>query len=94
MKKINHLPNEVPPVINKFNNEDILRCVECDLICLLKLKYIEGKTYINYNFANIHKGNILLKAYCEKKNKKKMIGDFFIVLNDKYFYVFMYNKSS
>ena len=93
MKKINHLPNEVPPVINKFNNEDILRCVECDLICLLKLKYIEGKTYINYNFENIHKGNILLKAYYEK-NKKKMLGDFFIVLNDKYFYVFMYNKSS
>ncbi len=30
---------------------------------------------------------------CEK-NQKKMIGVFFIILNDKYFYVFMYNKSS
>ena len=41
MKKINNLPNEVPSVINKFNNEDILRCVECNLIYLLKLKYIK-----------------------------------------------------
>ncbi len=38
MQKINKLPNEVPPVINKINNEDILRCDECNLICLLKLK--------------------------------------------------------
>ena len=70
MKKINNLPNEVPSVINKFNNEDILRCVECNLIYLLKLKYIEGKTYINYNFENINKNNILLKAYYEKNQKK------------------------
>ena len=47
----------------KLLQDDITRCVECNLICLLKLNYKEGKPLINYECENGHKGNILLKDY-------------------------------
>ena len=42
----------------KLLQDDITRCVECNLICLLKLNYKEGKPFINYECENGHKGNI------------------------------------
>ncbi len=35
MENINNIRNEAPPVI--YNQDDITRCVECNLICSLKL---------------------------------------------------------
>ena len=49
-KKYN-FTNEAPPVIN--NQNDITKYVECNLICLLKLNYKEGKPFINYEYENI-----------------------------------------
>ena len=81
MEKINNIPNEAPPVIN--NQDNITRCIECNLICSLKLNYKEGKPFINYECENDHKGNISLK----EKLKKKLKEISFIVLNVKNFYV-------
>ena len=90
MENINNIRNEAPPVI--YNQDDITRCVECNLICLLKLNYKEGKPFINYECENGHKGNILLKDYINqynkfsiskekcgdcKKSQKEIKGDFF-----------------
>ena len=77
MEKTNNIRNEAPPVI--YNQDDITRCVECNLICLLKLNYKEGKPFINYECENGHKGNILLKDYINQFNKfsisKEKCGD-------------------
>ena len=67
MEKINNIPNEAPPVIN--NQDNITRCIECNLICSLKLNYKEGKPFINYECENDHKGNISLKEYINNFNK-------------------------
>ena len=56
MEKIINIHNEAPPVI--YNQDDISRFVECNLICLLKLNYKEGKPFINYECENGHKGNV------------------------------------
>ena len=77
MENINNIRNEAPPVI--YNQDDITRCVECNLICLLKLNYKEGKPFINYECENGHKGNILLKDYINKYNK-------FSISKEKYSY--------
>ena len=67
MEKINNTPNEAPPVIYKL--DDIPRCPDCNLICSLKLNYIEGNPMIEYECENNHKGNISLKEYLNKCNK-------------------------
>ncbi len=46
MEKIINISNEAPPVI--YNQDDIIRYVKCNLICLLKLNYKEGRSFINY----------------------------------------------
>ena len=90
MEKINNTPNEAPPVIYKL--DDIPRCPDCNLICSLKLNYIEGNPMIEYECENNHKGNISLKEYLNKcnkfslskekckdcgKNQKEVKGDFY-----------------
>ena len=77
MENINNIRNEAPPVI--YNQDDITRCVECNLICLLKLNYKEGKPFINYECENGYKGNILLKDYINQYNK-------FSISKEKYSY--------
>ena len=77
MEKIINIRNEAPPVI--YNQDDITRCVECNLICLLKLNYKEGRPFINYECENGHKGNILLKDYINQYNK-------FSISKEKYSY--------
>ena len=87
---MNNTPNEAESVIYKL--DDIPRCPNCNLICSLKLNYIEGNSMIDYECENKHKGNISLKEYmnnfnkfslskekckdCEK-NQKEVKGDFF-----------------
>ena len=76
----------------KLLQDDITRYVKCNLICLLKLNYKEGKPCIDYECENGHKGNILLKDYINqfnkfsiskekcgdcKKSQKEVKGDFF-----------------
>ena len=59
MEKV--IPNEAAPIINKLNEDDIPRCIDCNLICSLQLNYNDGKPLINFECENNHKGNILLK---------------------------------
>ena len=77
MEKIINIRNEAPPVI--YNQDDITRCIECNLICLLKLNYKEGRPFINYECENGYKGNILLKDYINQYNK-------FSISKEKYSY--------
>ena len=63
----------------KLLQDDITRCVECNLMCLLKLNYKEGKPFINYECENGYKGNILLKDYINEYNK-------FSISKEKYSY--------
>ena len=67
MEKV--IPNEDAPIINKINEDDIPRCIDCNLICSLQLNYNDGKPLINFECENNHKGNILLKDYMLKYNK-------------------------
>ena len=60
--------------------ENIPRCLDCNLICSLKLCYKEGKPIINYYCENNHNGEICLEEYI---NKKMII---FIVVNVISFY--------
>ena len=43
MEKI--IPNEAAPIINKLSEDDIPRCIDCNLICSLQLNYNDGKTF-------------------------------------------------
>ncbi len=86
------MENIPPPVIQKFNINDIPRCPKCNLICLLNLFYNQNQIYIKYYCENEHQGNMLLKDYileskkfslskeicveC-KKNQKEVKGDFY-----------------
>ena len=98
MEKV--IPNEAAPIINKLNEDDIPRCIDCNLICSLQLNYNDGKPLINFECENNHKGNILLKDYmlkynkfalskekCGKcgKNQKEIKGDFFYCTKCKQF---------
>ena len=47
MEKINDCPNEAAPIINKLSPDDITRCINCNLICSLQLKYNEGIPIMN-----------------------------------------------
>ena len=100
MDRINNIPNEAAPILNKLNPDDIPRCIDCNLICLLELNYKDGIPYINYECENKHKGNILLKDYMLKynkfslskekcgicgKNQKEVKGDFFYCVKCKQF---------
>ena len=100
MEKI--ISNEAPPIINKLSEDDIPRCIDCNLICSLELNYKDEKPYINFECENKHKGTILLNDYILKynkfslskekcgicgKNQKEVKGDFFFVLNVNNFYV-------
>ena len=55
--------SEPAPIIYDFSKEDIPRCPQCNLICLLKLKYKSEIPLIEYLCENGHKGKILLKDY-------------------------------
>ena len=55
-------------MINKLTEDDILRCIDCNLICSLELNYKEWIPYIEYEYENCHKNNILLKDYLIKSN--------------------------
>ena len=60
--------------INNINNIDnISRCINCNLICSLKLYYKEGKSFINYNCENNHKGDITLEEYLQKYNNYSLL---------------------
>ena len=63
MGKTNNISNEPTSVIYKFNQNDIIRCPHCNLICSLKLNYKEGNLIIDYECENEHKGNIHLKEH-------------------------------
>ena len=56
-------------VINIFGQDDIPRCLECNLICLLKLNYRKRVPTIYYECENGHNGFITLKDYLNKYNK-------------------------
>ncbi len=74
-------------IIYQFNIDKMPRCINCNLICCLNLKIIEGKLIINYHCENEHEGEIILKDYlidcskysitkeicnkCQKTQKKK-----------------------
>ena len=75
-------PNEKH--LNDFNLKNIPRCPNCNLIPSLKLVYKEGKSIINYECENNHKGTISLEDYinnftkhsissqnCDECNKKQ-----------------------
>ena len=55
--------------LRKFTQENIPRCLNCNLICSLKLKYSKSEPTINYQCENGHNGFILLKDYINKCNK-------------------------
>ena len=51
---------------NNFTIDNIPRCIDCNLVAELKLKYKEGKPMINYSCENKHKGEISLEEYHQK----------------------------
>ena len=69
MEKIENIPNEAAPIISKLDPDDISRCVNCNLICSLKLNYKEAQQMIEYECENGHKQNILLRDYLVNFNK-------------------------
>ena len=86
------LLNETSQIIEEFTQDDIPRCIECNLILSLESEYINGEPTIHYYCENNHKGEIsleeymgkynnysLLKQKCEECNKsqKEIKGDFF-----------------
>ena len=53
----------------EFNLKDIPRCINCSLICSLKLDYIGNfEPRIIYECENGHSGNISLEDYMNKYN--------------------------
>ena len=56
-------------IINKLSPDNIIRCIDCNLISSLELNYNEGIASITFECENNHKGNILLKDYMTKYNK-------------------------
>ena len=88
-------------IIYQFNEDKMPRCINCNLICCLNLKIIEGKLIINYHCENEHEGEIILKDYlidcskysitkeiCNKckKTQKKNDSNFFYCSNCSKFY--------
>ena len=57
--------------------DNIPRCLNCNLICYIKLKYEEGKTLISYYCENNHKGIISLEEYIQKCNKYSLFKEKF-----------------
>ena len=55
--------------IKTFSQDDIPRCLQCNLICLLKLNYRKRVPTIYYECENGHNGFITLKEYLNKYNK-------------------------
>ena len=53
--------------------ENIPRCLDCNLICSLKLCYKEGKPIINYYCENNHNGEICLEEYINKYNNHSLL---------------------
>ena len=49
-----------------LNDEDITRCLECNLICLIRTKYKKGQLYINYKCENGHSGEKLFQNYLKE----------------------------
>ena len=69
MKNIENIQNERPSIINKLTPDDIPRCLKCNLICSLKLNYLNGYPKFQYECENKHIGNITLKDYLKEYNK-------------------------
>ena len=49
-----------------LNDDDITRCLECNLICLIRTKYKKGQLYINYKCENGHSGEKLFQNYLKE----------------------------
>ena len=60
------LKNEQKICEENFTIDNIPRCIECNLVASLKLKYKNGKPLINYFCENKHKGEITLEEYYQK----------------------------
>ena len=73
MEKHNDIINkkEKKPILNSLDS--IPRCLECNLICTLKLYYKERKPSINYFCENNHKGDISLEEYMNKYNNHSLL---------------------
>ena len=70
---INNSKNSFPSILNEFNQDDIPRCLNCNLIASLKLIYIKNKPIIFYSCQNNHKGKINLKDYMNNYNKFSLL---------------------
>ena len=53
----------------QFNQDNIPRCPNCNLISLLQFLYQNNQPIINFQCENNHQGNILLKDYINIYNK-------------------------
>ncbi len=73
MEKIENIPNEAAPIISKLEPDDISRCVNCNLICSLKLNNKDYQPMINFECENGHKGKILLRDYLIKYNNFSLL---------------------
>ena len=69
MEKIENIQIEQTSIINKLTPDDIPRCLKCNLICSLKLNYLNGYPKFQYECENKHIGNITLKDYLKEYNK-------------------------
>ena len=49
-----------------LSDDDITRCLECNLICLIKTKYKKGQLYICYKCENGHLGEKLFENYLKE----------------------------
>ena len=67
------MEDEFMPNEKVFTIDNIPRCINCNLIPLLKLKYKDGKSTINYECENNHKVEILLDEYIQKCFKYSLI---------------------
>ena len=70
MSKNNNIENE--NTLQMSNLDNITRCLDCNIICSLKLHYKEGKPIINYFCENNHKGDISLEEYLQKYNNHSL----------------------
>ena len=74
MKENKISSNEKEESKEEFNLKDIPRCIECSLICSLKLDYIGNfEPRIIYECENGHSGNISLEEYINKYNKFSLL---------------------
>ena len=90
-----NLEIEFPPTTREFTSNNILRCLECNLIPLFEFKYKNGIPYIHYCCDNNHSNELLIKDYLLKNNKHKIskivcnnCGKSQIEINEEFFICF------